>query len=345
MWTTRGRGTRIGQAEWVSRPPGELPAELMAAPFTLAFGRAAGLGDKRMRGKDLERPVRGVRLAAAVGPVPPVPPNPVDPWADAAARLRHRCEAVALAVPDDAFFSHLTAARLWPLPLPRWAVEDDAVHVSVMEPAMSPRLPGIVGHRLSHHLISAVRRGGLRVVDPATLFCQLASRLALPDLVAVGDALILLPRYAHGRDERPYVALTDLTERVDRARGRGVVRARRALGLVRPGAESRPETLVRLAIADAGLPEPDLNVDVCAADGTFLGRGDMVYRLYRVIVEYDGDHHRTDTVQYDHDVGRLDRFAAHGWRVVRLTGRGFAADRETCLARIRQALVAAGWRP
>lgn len=71
----------------------------------------------------------------------------------------------------------------------------------------------------------------------------------------------------------------------------------------------------------------------------------MVYRRYRVIVEYDGDQHRTDTRQYDHDVGRLDRFAAHGWRVVRLTGRAFATDRATCLARIEQALVSGGWRP
>jgi len=323
----------------VPRPPDDLPPDLKASPFTLAQGRALGLSKKRMRRQDLDRPVRGVRRA--VGPGDGTGES-VRATADAG--LRERCSALELVVPDGAFFSHLTAARLWPLPLPGWSAGAGPVHVAVMEPAMSPRLPDVVGHRLSHHLIDTVQRNGFRLVDPATLFCQLAAVLVLPDLVAVGDALILSPRFPEPVDERPYLALADLVDRVDRACGRGTVKARRAVGLVRQGAESRPETLVRLAIVDAGLPEPELNVDVRAADGTFIGRGDMVYRRYRVVVEYDGDQHRTDTRQYDRDVGRLDLFAAHGWRVVRLTGRAFFADREICLARIEQALVARGWR-
>lgn len=326
----------------VSRSPEELPRELKAGPFKLAQGRAAGLGVKRMRGRDLNRPVRGVRRAAGDELDDPVGSD--DRWATADARLRARCAAVELAVPDGAFFSHLTAARLWPLPLPRWTVDAEPVHVSVFEPAMSPRLPGVVGHRLSDQLIFAVARGAHRLVDPATLFCQLAAVLSLPDLVAVGDALVLEPRFADTFDERPYLSLTDLTERVDRSHGRGKVRARRAVSMVRPGAESRPETLVRLAIADAGLPEPELNGDVHTADGAFIGRGDLLYRAYRVVVEYDGEQHRTDTRQYDRDIGRLDRFAAHGWRVVRLTGRAFFQECEICLARIEQALIAGGWR-
>lgn len=322
------------------RPPDELPPDLKAIPFTVAQGRAVGLSPKRMRRHDLERPVRGVRRAAGAGQG-----SGGSVWVAADAALRERCSALELVVPDGAFFSHLTAARLWPLPLPGWSIGVGPVHVAVMEPAMSPRLPGVIGHRLSHHLIFTVSRGGFRSVDPATLFCQLAAVLALPDLVAVGDALILSPRFPEGPDERPYLAFGDLVDRVDRACGRGTVKARRAVGLIRQGAESRPETLVRLAIVEAGLPEPELNLDVHAADGTFIGRGDMVYRRYRVVVEYDGDQHRTDTRQYDRDVGRLDLFAAHGWRVVRLTGRAFFADRETCLARIGQALVAGGWRP
>ncbi len=320
------------------RRPTPLPREVKAAAFTLAQGRSIGLGDKRMRGSDLQRPVRGVRQPAdGAGAWP-------DAWAAAEARLRDRCAAVTLAVPEGAFFSHLTAARLWPLPLPGWAVQDEAVHVSVFEPAMSPRRPGLVGHRLSDPLIFTVNRGGQRLIDPATLFCQVAAVLPVPDLVAVGDALILTPRFADALDDRPYLSLSDLVERVDRCRGRGKVAARRAVGLIRPGAESRPETLVRLAAVDIGLPEPELNVDLFAADGTFIGRADMLYRRYRVVVEYDGEQHRTDTRQYDTDIDRLDRFAADGWRVVRLTGRAFFADRATCLARIEQALTAGGWR-
>lgn len=181
------------------------------------------------------------------------------------------------------------------------------------------------------------------MVDPATLFCQLAPLLPRPDLVAVGDALVLNPVYENWRDERPWVEMDHLRERVDLFRGRGKVAARAAVGMTRPGAESRPETLLRLAIVVAGLPEPDVNVDVRDAAGRFIGRGDLVYRRWRVVVEYDGDQHRTSTAQFDRDVLRLEGFAAAGWTVVRVSGRSFFGQRDACLARVRRALSEAGW--
>ena len=190
-----------------------------------------------------------------------------------------------------------------------------------------------------------VYRRGLPVVDPITLFCQLAGRLSLSDLVAVGDALVLNPVVPDTYEERPWVPLSQLVERVELWRGRGKRNADRAMSLVRPGAESRPETLVRLAIRQAGLPEPEVNVTIRDDRGQFLGRGDLVYRQWRVIVEYDGEQHRTDTRQFDRDVGRLDDFAAHGWRVVRIVGRSFFGNPAECMERIRRALLAAGWRP
>lgn len=93
-----------------------------------------------------------------------------------------------------------------------------------------------------------------------------------------------------------------------------------------------------------GLPEPEVNVSLVGPGAEFLGRADLVYRTWRVIVEYDGDQHRTDTRQFDRDVRRLERFAAHGWTVVRITGRAFFGDRATSIGRVRHALIAAGWR-
>jgi very-short-patch-repair endonuclease len=102
--------------------------------------------------------------------------------------------------------------------------------------------------------------------------------------------------------------------------------------------------LVRLAIVEVGLPEPEVNVNIVDSNGMFLGRGDLVYRRWRVIVEYDGDQHRTDTRQFDHDVRRLEDFAADGWRVVRIVGRSFFTDRRACVARVARALLDSGWR-
>lgn len=62
-----------------------------------------------------------------------------------------------------------------------------------------------------------------------------------------------------------------------------------ALGLARPGAESIPETHVRLCIALAGLPEPKTQVTVRNADG-FVGRFDMAIEEYGVLIEYEGDY-------------------------------------------------------
>jgi G:T-mismatch repair DNA endonuclease (very short patch repair protein) len=136
-----------------------------------------------------------------------------------------------------------------------------------------------------------------------------------------------------------------LRDRVDAYRGRGKRRAAAALERIREGAESRPETLVRLALVDAGLPEPEVNVDIHDEAGRFLGRGDLVYRRWRLVVEYDGDQHRVDTMQFDRDVRRLDDLAAAGWRVIRVVGRSFFQDCAATVERVARALLAAGWRP
>ena len=63
---------------------------------------------------------------------------------------------------------------------------------------------GAAGNQVTDPLTTVVHRHGLEVVDPATVFRQLAVLLPLRDLVAVGDALILAPvsartgRTAHG---------------------------------------------------------------------------------------------------------------------------------------------------
>lgn len=310
-----------------------LPPSLEGEAFTVAQGRSIGLGQTRMRGSDLARPFRGIRVAGAD-----------DPAGCTEEQALHRsCTALLVAVPAGAFFSHLTAARLWPLPLPQ-AFATEPIHVSVQEPFRPPRRFGVDGHLVKDPLAGVVRRHGLSLVDPGTLFCQLSTKLSLDNLVAVGDALVLRPVYQDYSDDRPWMSLPQLTERVELFRGRGKSFAAKAVDMIRPGAESRPETLLRLAIIESGLPEPEVNVDLRDAHGRFLGRADLVYRQWRVIVEYDGDQHRTSTWQFDRDVARLEGFARAGWTVVRIVGRAFWGDRGACVARIRGALIEGGWR-
>ena len=74
----------------------------------------------------------------------------------------------------------------------------------------------------------------------------------------------------------------------------------------------------------SGLPEPEVNVPIVDASGKRIAIGDLVYPSSKVLVEYDGEQHRTDDRQYARDVVRLNRIAAEGWLTIRV-------DRHTTL--------------
>src|SRR5665648_295 len=81
-----------------------LPPELERRPFTVAQAHELGLREGRLRNADLSRPAYGVRR---LGPTE---------------GLAQLAEATVLVLPPGSAFSHLTAARMLGLPVPRrWA--------------------------------------------------------------------------------------------------------------------------------------------------------------------------------------------------------------------------------
>lgn len=302
-----------------------LPPEFTEAPFTVAAGLRAGLGEDRMRGRDLSRPFHGVRT---LGTEPE--------------SLLARCEAYAPLLRPDQFFSHVTAARLWALPLPRRFEPREGLHVSTPEPNRAPRGKGIVGHQAMAATPIDVRLG-LPVSGAAATWLALSGVLGLDDLVAVGDALILDPVVAESG--RPFATRQQLTEGTAAFTGRGARAAASALPLLRQGAESRPETLLRLLLGRAGLPEPSINTAVRDESGRFLGRADLQYPDWRTIVEYDGDEHRVDDGQYEKDITRIEDFVHAGQRVVRVRKHGLFVTPDATVSRVRRTLGSAGWSP
>lgn len=290
-----------------------LDPHLAESAFRVADALAAGVGAGRLRGPDLARPHSGVRIARAA---------PRSPARDYVPLLR----------PGDRF-SGPTAAELWGAPLPSGL----PLHVTAGSGHTRPRRPGVVGHN-GPDAVSA-SRAGLPISPPALTFLECAGVLELADLVAVGDHLVLDPRVLDPHDLRPYVDLGDLREFLAAARGRHVRLARRAAELVRVGAESRRETLLRLLILEAGLPEPECGMLIRDEAGRDIGYFDLVWPERRVIAEYDGDQHRTSTLQYDRDIRRFDRATDAGYRVIRVRARGLSADRAETVSRLRRALA------
>lgn len=232
--------------------------------------------------------------------------------------------AVALVLSPNQYFSHTTAAALWGAPLPRGA--GSAVHVTTVGTGPVMRRPQVIGHRCRSGPVPWTRQG-LRLSAPDVAWRECASLLSVEQLVAMGDFLV----------GKSGFCTIDTLARILVPGTRWIAVARAALARVRVGAESPMETWLRLAVVDAGFPEPELQVEVSDHHGRFLGRVDMAWPAHRVALEYDGDHHR-ERDAFQHDQRRDNGMAVNGWLVLHAT-RGDAGHPAVLLERLRQAFV------
>jgi very-short-patch-repair endonuclease len=91
------------------------------------------------------------------------------------------------------------------------------------------------------------------------------------------------------------------------------------LQLVDAGAESPRETWLRLLLIEAGYPRPQTQIPVYGNHGELVAIVDMGWDDIKVAVEYEGDHHRTNRIQFNRDIARMDALTELGWIVVRGT--------------------------
>lgn len=232
--------------------------------------------------------------------------------------------------PGEAF-SHLTAALLYGVPLPdrRSAV----LPLHVLSPTSTrARTVGSVGHRAARAFPISFRHG-LPVVGPESVWLQLAAILSRNDLVAAGDYLVTPGGSASDR-MTPLTSIERLRAAVDSAgHRRGVRTAAWAITYVRVGPASRPETLLRLCLVEAGLPEPEIGVAVPVAGGSLVLHPDLAYPALRIAIEYEGGRHR-EARRWERDIERRELFEDAGWRVIRVTAAGLA-DPIALVARVR----------
>ncbi|WP_235201303.1 endonuclease domain-containing protein [Microbacterium sp. CH12i] len=124
--------------------------------------------------------------------------------------------------------------------------------------------------------------------------------------------------------------------------GCGTIRT--ALPFVRERVESPKETETRLAIVDAGLPEPSVQHEVFE-HGRLIARVDLAYPALKIAIEYEGDGHRTNKKQWRIDIQRQRDLEARGWIVIRLTERDLHAGAKSLVASIRSAIATQSARP
>lgn len=245
------------------------------------------------------------------------------------------CAAYTHRMAPNQHFSHATAAMLYGLPIPLKMQSTATLHVTTVTSGVPPRVKGIVGHQVEAELARMTVLGGLRLASPTEVWCQLAAVLSLDDLIAVGDALV--------RRQHPLASMDDLMDAVRRWVGRrGVKRLRSAVSMVRVGVDSPKETAIRLILVRGKLPEPEVNGTILSKSGAFLALGDLVYRAHKVLVEYDGGHHFDSVAQAHHDIDRLDRVMADGWRVIRLNKTHLGRP-DVVAGKVRNALRERGW--
>lgn len=102
-----------------------------------------------------------------------------------------------------------------------------------------------------------------------------------------------------------------------RGRMRGLPHLKIALAPADGRAESPMETRVRVLLHDAGLPAPTLQHKIYHR-GRFVARVDVAYPEQRMVIEYEGDHHRERSA-FRFDLARVDDLIAAGWHVIRVT--------------------------
>ncbi|MGH1561804.1 DUF559 domain-containing protein [Mumia sp. DW29H23] len=252
-------------------------------PFTAAQARSAGITDRRLGGPGFRRLFRGVYVAADVEP-----------------DLLCWIQAALLLLPADAAASHLTALRLYGLELRGLF----PLHFST-NTTRHRRRRGITLHR-RRGLLNVLFRHGVRCLGPDRTYVDCATILGVVELVQAAEHLL----------HAAHTSYDDMKAYLERTHIDGVLRARRAFALVREGAESPMETLVRLALVFARLPEPEVNLTLVDGAGRFLGRCDLVYRSYRVVVEYDGAWHERSRKQRAYDRTRRENLERDGWIVI-----------------------------
>jgi hypothetical protein len=279
--------------------------QLMRGPFSRAMAREAGLTDRMLQGK------RFIRVMPRV-------------W-------RHRDHvmtdedwrvAAALALPPAARLtgiSRLQAAGLHhgpPLPV-RYVIQGE-LHLA---------FANVFLHRTK--LLPPVDDVGV-TVEAAFIACCAGARVI--DGIQVGDWLL----------HRGLLDLAAMTRLAASQLWRpGSHEALWVLDHLDRRCRSLKESETKAVLRFAGLPDPEVNTSVPVGTGSTV-IGDLVYRDYGMLVEYEGTQHQEDRAQYRRDLDRYELLRDHSQRYVQVTHEHLHSPR-LAVGRVYRGLLKSGY--
>jgi len=306
--------------------PEPLPAPLGSVPFTFREAADAGVSRRRLKHPSLQVPSRGIRLPA-----------------EHVADVKLDARPLTLVTQFSAA-SHATAFVIWDFPgfLPGSGAP--GIHISRPDTMAIPRRRGVIGHVGQFFADEITRVDGVLVTTRTRTWLDCARKMSIDELTVVADHLLRHPRPEFESRMEPYATPGELAEMLDRHKGTpGIRKARLALEQARIGADSAPETRLRLALCRSGLPEPELNVRTVLRAGV-ARQPDLAYPEHRVAVEYEGAVH-SEAAQVIRDIAREEDYASSGWILVRISKRHMENDGRAAVVKVRAALARRGFQP
>lgn len=231
-----------------------------------------------------------------------------------------RAVAAVYACGDGAVLSYDATAGLWDVRPPC----EGAMDVTVV--GRQVRRPGIRAHQVAALSSADIRTlHGIPVTSPARTLFDIASRLTSHEFAdAVEQAQI-----------KRLVARRDLAAVIERAPGRPGAPAVRAVISEPAFTRSRAERMLVGLVRAAGLPSPAFNTKIAGFEV------DAVWRIERVILEFDSLRFHATRAGFDRDRRRDAVHTRAGYLVLRSTWTELREHSYALVVRVAEALALA----
>lgn len=242
----------------------------------------------------------------------------LDPWTRAAAAQLSTGPRMAVVGATAAF---LHGCR---------ALGDIRTHIVVPYACKVRSRRGLLVHHADSWERDVIDLDGIQILPLDRVVADELCTLPRPrDAIALVDEALGLAGDAHEQ------LRTQITHRIrTRLDPRGTVRAMSLLDLASPGAESPPESWLRLLLIERGFPVPEVNWRIAGIAGEDVARADLAWPELRIVVEYDGYAAHVGRAEWDE--ARQRDLERRGWIVVRVRAADLAD-----LGRVEQELRSA----